>query len=326
MIRFARIVLFALLVAGPTLAVGAEDATRPKRIYVISPGFSPESEEAMAFRSAMRDLGYVEDRDISIDWWYGHGRYEGLPGAVAEIPNRKPDIIVVESTAAALAAKRATATIPIVLAIVGDPVGSGLVASLARPGGNVTGLTNQTVDLATKRLHLIREALPKAKRVAIMWNADTPPHRKVLKDLENAAKGLQFEVAPVQARTVDEVGSALSALTRSNADALLVLDGPFFTSLGSEILEGAAKARVPVVWAYGRLARQGVLIAYAAPVKDLFRRTASYVDKILRGASPAMLPVEQPTRFELIVNVRAARSLGITLPKSLLLQADEVIE
>jgi putative ABC transport system substrate-binding protein len=304
----------------------AEAASGPRRIYVISPGFSPDSEEGRAFRLELRELGYSEGRDLSIDWWYGKGRYDGIPKAVAELTRRKPDIIVVESTAAALAAKRATTTIPIVLALVADPVGSGLVNSLARPGGNVTGLTNQTAELTTRRLSFVREAIPKAKRVAVLWNIDTPPHEKVLRDMEPAAKELQLELKPIQARNAEEVQSALSGLSRMNVDALIVLDAPVFASLGSTILQGATRARVPVVWAYGRLAREGVLIAYAAPVKELFRRAAGYVDRILKGASPATLPVEQPTRFELIINLRMAKSLGITIPQSLLLQADEVIE
>lgn len=327
--RFARLVLLAVLALSGFIHVlesHAQTGTAPRRISVISPGFSPESEEAQAFRLGLRELGYSEGRSLSIDWWYGKGRYDGIPQAIAESLLRKPDIIVVESTAAALAAKRATATIPIVLALVADPVGSGLVESLARPGGNVTGLTNQTVELATRRLSFIREAIPKAKRVAVLWNIDTPPHRNVLRDMEPAAKALQLELKPIQARNAEDVQSALMAMTRMNVDALVVLDGPVFMSLGSTILQGATRARVPVIWAYGRLAREGVLIAYAAPVKELFRRAASYVDRILKGASPATLPVEQPTRFELIVNLRMARSLGITIPQSLLLQADEVIE
>jgi ABC-type uncharacterized transport system substrate-binding protein len=328
MTRVVRNLVAMVCLAASVLAIDveAQTAVGARRIYVISPGFSLESDEGRAFRGALRQLGYVEDRDIVIDWWYGNGSYDGIPRAIAAIANRKPDIIVVESTAAALAAKRATSTIPIVLALVGDPVGSGLVASLARPGGNVTGLTNQTVDLATRRLYLIKEAIPKARRVAVLWHPDTPPHNKVLKELAPAARELQLDLKAIPTRTDEDVNSALLALTKMNADALMVLDGPFFTSRGSMILQGATKSRVPVIWAYKRLAREGVLIAYAAPLDLLFREAAGYVDRILKGASPATVPVQQPTRFELVVNLKAAKALGISIPQSLLLQADEVIK
>jgi putative ABC transport system substrate-binding protein len=327
--RFARIALLAFVALSASVQypeLRAETAATAKRIFVISPGFSRDSEEGQAFRHGLRELGYSEGRDLSIDWWYGKGRYDGIPQAIAELSRRKPDVIVVESTAAALAARQATTTIPIVLAIVADPVGSGLVESLARPGGNVTGLTNQTVELTTRRLSFIREAIPKAKRVAVLWNIDTPPHRMVLREMEPAAKELELELEPIQARDAADIQSALLAMNRMSVDALIVLDGPVFMGLASPILDGAKRARVPVVWAFGRLAREGVLIAYAAPVKDLFRRAAGYVDRIFKGATPAELPVEQPTRFELILNLRVAKSLGITIPQSLLLQADEVIE
>jgi putative ABC transport system substrate-binding protein len=323
-----RRLLVAFVLAALVCATNAQaqTATGLRRIYVLAPGFGPQSAEAQAFRTGLRELGYVEETDVAIDWWYGSGSYEGLAAAVADLATRKPDIIVVESTAAAIAAKRATSTIPIVMALVADPVGSGLVASLARPGGNATGLTNQTTELMRKRLHIVREALPKAKRVAVLWNQDTPPHRKALQELEAAAKELQLELRPVQARSEAELGVALATIARMDADALVALDGPFFTANGSTILRAAARARVPVFAGYKPLAPQGILIIYSAPVKDLFHRAAGYVDKILRGASPANLPVEQPTKFELVVNLKAARTLGISIPQSLLLQADEVIQ
>ena len=314
---FATTLLFLLPDAG--------SADRVARIGVVAISVSEQSEEAKAFRQGLRDAGHTEGRDISIEWWHGGGSYEHVSDAVNDLVRRKIDVIVVEGTPAALAAKRATNTIPIIMALVGDPVGSGVVLSLAHPGGNITGLTNQTVDLAGKRLQLLKEAIPRAKRVAIIFNWDTPYTSKVLELFRDAAPDIGVELTFLGVRTVEELRSVLSGLDRSKADAVMVLDDAFMTPNGDMILRSASKARLPLVYAHKPLARRGALLSYAVNHSDLFRRAAAYVDKILKGANPADLPIEQPTNFELVVNLKTAKALGITIPQSILVRADEVI-
>ncbi len=305
--------------------VQADTLGGPKRIGVAAISVSEHHEQADAFRDGLHAAGYVEGRDIVIDWWHGKGSYDHVSDGVARLIQRKVDVIVVEGTPAALAAKRATTTIPIVMALVGDPVGSGVVPNLAHTGGNVTGLTNQTVDLAPKRLQLLMEAVPEARRVAVIFNSDTPYTTAVVGLLKAVAPDMRAELTFHAVRTADELRSVLSRLNRSNAHALLVLDDAFMTPHGEMIIDLASKARLPVSYADKGLARRGVLISYAVEHSDLFRRAAVYVDKILKGAKPADLPIEQPTNFELVVNLKTAKALGITIPQSILLRADEVI-
>jgi putative ABC transport system substrate-binding protein len=318
--------LVALSAATPLLYGSAADAAdKVAHIRVIAVSVSEQSEEAKAFRQGLRDAGHAEGRDVIIDWWFGAGRYDRVSEAVADLAQSKPDAIVVEGTPAALAAKRATNSIPIVMALVGDPVGSGLVASLARPGGNVTGLTNQTVDLAAKRLQMLKEAIPGARRVVVIFNPETLPNITIISRLKDAAPGLSVELKFVSVRKVEELRSAFLGLDRSNADALLIVDDAFMASLGDEILRLGMKSRLPIIYANKPLARKGVLLSYAVDHPTMFRRAAGYVDKILKGANPGDLPIEQPTTFELVVNLRTAKALGITIPQSILLRADEVI-
>jgi len=303
----------------------AQQAVAPRVIGVISPGFGVDSDEAQTFREGLRAAGYVDGRDVSIDWWYGQGSYNGVADAVAKVVQSKVDVIVVESVFAALATKRATQTIPIVMALVGDPVRVGLVENLSHPGGNITGLTNMTAELGPKRLQLLKEAIPSVRRVGVLWNPDTPLHRVGLANLNAAAPQLGLELVPVAAQKVEQFGPAFSTLSRSRVNAVLILDDAFMASHGSILVEPATKGRLPLVSGYKPLCKQGMLICYQTKTTDLFRRAAGYVDKILKGVSPATLPVEQPTKFELVVNVKAARALGVTVPESILLQADEVI-
>ena len=324
-----RTITVSLLALGSILS-GVNQATAQQpdaahRVRVISISLTENSAEASAFKQALNDAGYASGKNILIDWWYGGGRYDRAPEAVADLAQAKPEVIVVESTVAALAAKRATSTIPIVLALVSDPVGSGLVASLAHPGGNVTGLTNQTVDLAAKRLQLLKEAIPGARRVVVIFNPETPPNRVMISRLQEAAPGIGVELKLVSVRSSEEIRTAFARLGRMNADALFVIDDSFMFSHGEEILNLGMNARLPIVQADKPLARKGVLLSYAVDHPALFRRAAGYVDKILRGANPADLPIEQPTKFELVVNLKTAKALGITIPQSILIRADEVI-
>ena len=297
----------------------------PKRVAVLLVGIMEQSEETKAFQKGLRDAGYVEGRDIAIEWWFGRGRYDLVSEAAADLVRRKPDVIVVESTMAALAAKRATSTIPIVLALVSDPVGSGLVASLAHPGGNVTGLTNQSVDLTAKRLQLLKEAIPGARRVTVIFNPETPPNKIMISRLKEAAPQVGVELKIISVRKVEELRSAFSGLGRSNTDAVYIVDDASMPAMAEEFLRLGFEAALPIIFADRHFARRGVLLSYAVDFRDLFRRAAVYVDKILKGAKPADLPVEQPTKFELVVNLKTAKALGIKIPESILVRADEMI-
>ena len=322
-IFLARVALFAATLC--FLLPNAGAAGKVAHIRVIALSVSEQSEEAKAFRQGLRDAGYAEGRSVTIEWWFGGGHYDRVSEAVGDLTQSKPDAIVVEGTPAALAAKRATSTIPIVMALVSDPVGSGLVASLAHPGGNVTGLTNQTVDLAAKRLQLLKEAIPGARRVVVIFNPESPPSSVMISRLKDAAPGIGVELKLMSVRNVKELRSAFAGLSRSNSDALFIVDDASMTPLGDEFLQLGMKARLPIVYAYTPLARKGVLLSYAVDHPALFRHAAVYVDKILKGAKPRDLPIEQPTKFEFVVNLKTAKALGITIPQSILVRADEVI-
>ena len=330
MIRSLKMASFAIILAAATFFEFANvdtthAADKAARVRVISVAFSEHSDEANAFRQGLRDAGYTEGRDLVIEWWTGRGRYDRLSEAVADLAQSKPDVIVVESTMAALAAKHATSTVPIVMALVSDPVGSGLVASLAHPGGNVTGLTNQTVDLAAKRLQLLKETIPGARRVVVIFNPETPPNRIMISRLKEAAPGIGVRLRFISVRDAESLRSAFSGLSKSNVDALFIIDDGFMKTYGEEILQMGLKARLPIVYADKPLAERGVLLSYAVDHREMFRHAAGYVNKILKGANPADLPIEQPTKFELVVNLKTAKALGIIIPQSILLRADEVI-
>jgi putative tryptophan/tyrosine transport system substrate-binding protein len=325
----SRVILIALatilMSAWIVEEIRAQQPNGPRRIRVISVAFSEDSDEALAFRQRLREAGYAEGRDVTIEWWFGGGRYERVPEAVADLAQSKPDVIVVESTMAALAAKRTTSTVPIVMALVSDPVGSGLVASLAHPGGNITGLSNQTVDLAAKRLQLLKETIPGARHVVVIFNPETPPNRMMISRLKEAAPGIGVRLQFISVRDAEDIRSAFSGLNRSRQDALFIVDDGFMKSHGEEILELGMKARLPIVYADKPLARKGVLLSYAVDHAAMFRRAAGYVDKILKGAKPGDLPIEQPTKFELVINLKTAKALRVKIPQSILLRADEVI-
>jgi putative ABC transport system substrate-binding protein len=303
----------------------AQQPATPQHIGVLLVGPSPESKEAQAFRQGLRDAGYAEGRDVVIEWRSADGDYDKVAGLAADLVQSKVDVIVVDSTNAALAAKRATSTIPIVMASVADPVGSGLVVSLARPGGNVTGLSVMLSEISAKRLQLLREALPQVTRVAVLWNPATPWHPKVIEQFKAGAPSLAIELSFVGVRTAEEIGPAFSAVTRTHAEALYVIGDAFFLSHRATLLKLASKARLPVIYSVRQYVDAGALMSYGPNLGDVFRRSAGYVDRILKGAKPSDLPIEQPTKFELVVNLKTAKALGLTIPESVLLQADEVI-
>jgi len=298
----------------------AQQAT-PRRIGVLLVGFSPESKEAQAFKQGLRDAGYAEGRDIVIEWRSANGEFSRIPQLATNLVQNKVEVIVVDGTPAAQAAKRATSTIPVVMSMAADPVGSGLVASLAHPGGNITGLSLMTSDLSAKRLQLLKEAIPRLTRVAVLWNPDTPYSRKVNDELKAAAPALSIELSFVSAHTPEEFSPAFSAISRAHSQALYVVEGSFFFAHRTMLLKLASEARLPVI--YGE--KNFGVLSYGANWDDLMRRSAEYVAKILKGVKPADLPIEQPTKFELVVNLKTAKALGLTIPESILLRADEVI-
>ncbi len=277
------------------------------------------------FLEGLRQLGYVEGQNIVIERRFSEGRYERLPALAAELVRLKVDVIVAAAITAD-EAKRATSTIPIVMTNHGDPVGSGLVASLARPGGNVTGLSGQSPDLVGKQLQLLKEAVPRLSRVAVLSNPTHPGHPTSLREAGVAARSLKVRLQILEARVPTEFAGAFSAATKESAGALLVLGDPMFFGERTRIVELAAESPLPLMGIQAEYAEAGGLLAYGIDQRDSFRRAATYVDKILKGAKPGDLPVEQPTKFELVINLKTAKALGLTIPQSLLLRADEVIQ
>ena len=321
------LVLVACVVAlasnAPTYA---QQPSTMKRIGVVLIGFTQESEEGKAFRQGLREANYVEGRGIEIEWRQAAGNPNRLPDLLADLVKRKVDVIVVESTIAAIVAKRATTTIPIVMAFVADPIASGIVKSLARPGGNITGLSNMTSDLMTKRLQLLKETVPHAKRIGVLWNPDTPWHHGVLENLRQVSPQLAVELETVPVRTAADVAPAFATFTRTKTDAVLIVDAPFFGIHGGTVFELAAKARLATASVKLPGDTQSPLITFGANSSDIFRRAAGYVVKILKGAKPADLPIEQPTKFALILNLKTAKALGLTIPETIQMRADEVIQ
>ena len=314
------------LLASPLVA-DAQQAGKVARIGVLAQGSSTDAPHiGEAFRQGLRDLGYVEGQNIVIEYRWAEGRAERLPDLAVELVNLKVDVIVAGGTPAPLAAKHATRTIPIVMGGAGDPVGTGLVASLARPGGNVTGLSTLTPELGRKRLQLLKEVVPGVSRVAVLWNAANPYAVLNMRETEAAARTLGVQVQSLEVRGPDDFESALPAAIRGRAGALIVVDDPLTLTYRVRIVDFAARNRLPAMYGFREYAEAGGLMAFGASLADLGRRAATYVDKILKGAKPADLPVEQPTKFELVINLKTAKALGLTIPQSVLLRADQIIE
>jgi putative ABC transport system substrate-binding protein len=300
---------------------------KPPRVgYLFS--FTPAEGEHLweACRQGLRELGYVEGRNIALEPRWTDGRYERLKELVPELVRSKPDAIVVAATPGSLALKAATATIPIVIVAVADPVRVGLVATLARPGGNVTGLSLLTPELSGRRLQLLLDVVKGASRVAVLASPDNRSHDVFLEETAAAARELRVQVQPLRARNPGEIARAFDDAATHNTHAMIVFDDPVIWSHRRQVVAAAAKARLPVMYGYSEFVDEGGLISYGPHRPDLYRRTAGYVDRILKGARPADLPVERPTKFELLVNVRTAGSLGLAVPQSILVQADRVIE
>lgn len=287
---------------------------------------SLDSDEYGGFPQGMRELGYVEGKNLVIDWRYAEGKYERLPELVAELVGLKVDVVVAAGSPVISAAQKAGTTVPIVAVNAQDPVGSGFIKSLAHPGGNITGLSSLAVDIGPKHLEMLLAMVPKLSRVAVLVNFDNPSHPATLKNIQAAAQKANAKAFPVDARTAPEIEKAFSAMPREKAGAVIVARDALFLQQARQIAELAAKNRLPTISGIREHMEAGGLIIYGPNSTDSFRRAATYVDKILKGAKPGDLPVEQPTRFELIVNMKTAKTLGIEFPNSILVQATKVIE
>jgi putative ABC transport system substrate-binding protein len=309
------------------LAVRAQQAQRMWRIGFL--GNSTAALEANLiepFREGLRELGYVEDQNVVIVYRWAEGNYARLPELVGELVGMNVDVIVTAGTPSALAVKQSAPSTPLVMIAVGDPVGSGLVESLARPGGNVTGFTSIAPELEGKRLELLREVVPSVATVAVLWNPANPYMESSAREVHVAAEALQMKVLSLPVRTLEEIESAFGLMERERPNALNVLADRLFLHNRARIVEFALSHSLPGVHAYRELVLSGGLMSYGPNYADMHKRAAMYVDKILKGAKPAQLPVQAPTRFELVVNMKTAKALSLTMPPTVLARADEVIE
>ena len=304
----------------------AQSATKVPRIGVMLTLYSSPEGAPEGFKEGLRALGYVDGQNVVIEWRSVAGNYDRLGALATELVRLKVNVIVADVTRAVLAARQATTTIPIVFTIAADPVGSGLVSSLARPGANVTGCSILLPDISAKRLQLLREAVPAVSRPAVLWNPHTPYHKTLLKEVELAAPSLRMQPVPIAAQDPGEFEAAFAAMAKANVNALFVADDPVFAISRTLLLGLAAKQRLPTIFSNRDDVTAGGLMSYGPRWSERFRTAATYVDKILKGAKPADLPVDQAVKLELVINVKAATTLGLTIPSSLLARADEVIQ
>jgi putative ABC transport system substrate-binding protein len=331
-LKLIRLVLtLALVILTAPLAVDAQPPTKVHRVGRLLGVGSPLSGPSPlfeAFQQRLRELSYIEGQNLILEDRYAEGRPERLPDLAAELVQLKVDVIVAEGTAAIRAAQHATRTIPIVMAASADPVGEGLVASLARPGGNITGLSFLGAELPGKRLEILKETVPQSTRIAVLANPAFPAYASRMHNLTMAARALGLHLHVVEVRRADELDTAFAAVTRAGADAVIVMEDAVLlnSQRGRVVADLAAQSRLPVMYSWREWVVAGCLMSYGPSRREYGRLIAVYVDKILKGANPADLPVEQATKFELVINLKTAHALGLTIPPSLLFQADEVIQ
>jgi putative tryptophan/tyrosine transport system substrate-binding protein len=326
-----KLVLSSLLAATLAFVLGfAAEAQQPKKLYRIGILFVGSSSFYATwidvFRQGLKELGYIEGKNITIDYRYAEGKADRLPSLAAELVGLKVDVIVSSSTPSVLAVKKATSTIPIVFVSISDPVASGLVASLARPGGNITGLSIVAVELSGKRLELLKEAVPSVTRVAFLWDSANPAQAPQWKEAQAAAQALRLHLQSLEVRSSNDFDSAFEAALRDRAQALVTTPAALLGAHLKRIVEFAAKNRLPAMYGNPQFVDAGGLMSYAPDYSAQYRRAATYVDKVLKGAKPADLPVEQPTKFEFVVNLKAAKQIGLTIPPNVLARADRVIK
>ena len=317
-----------LCVLAAPLACIAQQTNKIRSIGILSVRSRPASFEGDsygAFLEGLRELGYVEGKNIAIEWRFAEGKYDRLPALAAELVGLKVDILVVVNTAVIRAAREATRTIPIVMLTSSDPVGSGFVASLARPGGNITGLSNVVSDIAPKYIELLAIAIPKLSRVAVLLNPDNTQHRPIFINIQAAAAKAGIRTFPVEVETSQKVESAFVAMVHQKAEAMILAIDSRFTDYLPQIVGLAARNRLPAMFPDRGYVEAGGLMSYGQDVADSYRHAATFVDKIFKGAKPAELPVEQSTKFELVINRKSAIALGLAIPQELLLRADKVI-
>jgi ABC-type uncharacterized transport system substrate-binding protein len=320
------IVLAVSCVFAPLIGEAQQRGKIPRIAFITtaSPDGSPPID---AFRAGLRDLGYIEGQNLLIEWRWGRGTTERFPEFATEVVGLKVDVIVAANSPAGYATKKATTTIPVVIPTMADPVGDGFVTSLSRPGGNITGFAFQLPELQGKRMQLFKEMVPGASRIALILDATNPSYRTLAKEAEAAAQTLGMRPHPIiGVRSPREINEAFATFARARPEMVFVVGGTMLYANRVQLAEQALKNHLPTMCEARDHAEAGCLMSYAASLSDLFRRTAGLVDKILKGAKPADLPVEQPTKFELVINLKTAKDLGVTIPQSILMRADEIIQ
>jgi putative ABC transport system substrate-binding protein len=324
--RNLLLALAAGTLASPVRSFAQQPFRKIPRIGWLVPGTPAVQGNLEEYRRGMRELGYIEGRTVETGYLYAEGQPDRLPGLAATLVADKVDIIVTASTPGCLAAKQATPSIPIVFAVSDDPTGTGVVASLAHPGGNITGLSLMSTELAAKRLELLQILVPSIGRIAVLWNTSNPGMALRVRQTRLAAEQLNVAFYDAGARDLDELEASFAALSERRPEALVVTAETFTIRHRDRILDFAMRNRIPAMYENGEFARAGGLMSYGPNIPKMYRKAAGYVDKILKGAKPADLPVEQPTTFELVINLKTAKALGLTLPQSIIVRADEIIE
>jgi putative tryptophan/tyrosine transport system substrate-binding protein len=325
--RLSFVVIITLIVLTAAFTADAQQRTKVPVIgYLNTASLSANAARIEALRQGLRELGYVEGKNLIIEWRSAEGKLDRLPALAAELARLKVDVIVTAGASDTRAAKEATNTIPIVMTQDTDPVASGYVASLARPGGNITGLSTLASEISGKRIELLNEIIPKLSRVAVLGTSTRPGNTQSLKEVELPAGGFKVQVQYLDILDVKDIETAFRAATKARAEAILVLQSPVFISRRTQMVDLAAKNRLPAIYPQTEYTEAGGLIYYGTNNAELSRRAATYVDKILKGAKPADLPVEQPIKFELVINLKAAKQIGLTIPERVLARADKVIK
>ncbi|HEV8720491.1 MAG TPA: ABC transporter substrate-binding protein [Candidatus Binatia bacterium] len=319
------VIAFMLVVTG-AVAEAQQPTKVPQIGYLSATSPSANVGRIEAFRQGLRDLGYVEGKNIVIEWRYAEGKFDRLSALVAELVRLKVDVIVTSGPQSTRVAKEATVTIPIVMGFDPDPVGGGFVASLARPGGNITGLATLSPEISGKQLELLKEIIPKLSRVALLGNSTNPGNAQTLRETEAAAGALGVQLQYLDVLNLKDIENSFQSASKQRAGAVLVLAGPVVAAHRTEVVNLAAKNRLPAMYFRSDFVESGGLMTYSVNYNDLARRAATFVDKILKGAKPADLPVEQPTKFELMINLKAAKQIGLTIPPNVLARADKVIK
>jgi putative tryptophan/tyrosine transport system substrate-binding protein len=324
--KITALTLCAMLLAVCVSANAQQPGQVPKIGFLVGPSRSFFASRMESFQQGLHSLGYIEGKNIAIEYRYAEGKADHLPALAAELVGLNVDVIVTSATPSVLAAKKATSTIPIVFVSVTDPVASGVVASLARPGGNSTGLTILAPELSGKRLELLKEAVPNLTRVAFLWNSANPAQAPQWREARAAAQALGLRLQSLEVRSSNDFDSAFEAALRERARALIASPEPLINTYLKRIVEFAAKNRLPAMYAGPEVVDAGGLMSYAPDYTYQYRRAATYVDKILKGAKPADIPVEQPTKFEFVINLKTAKQIGLTIPPNVLARADRVIK